>query len=381
MSTKIQVTPQLIKHQKKLQAAADDVGATANGGPVNPLKLSVAHEQLQNQADKVQKAIDEQVAIFEFDERPLKSEVTAARVFQAVRVHDHVLLPVAREDFRVLPNAYLRSAIFGTGRDVQLKNEQLLSGELEKNTEFTDIAAFEYMDAQLKGYHLCQYDRKVWATCVEFYRDKPLAREGSQDYEKTTFYQFATRMGEMYGPATHRAILASLLRLDTVQFRIRYRGWNLRGQKILNASFQDGSDRGKPLGSDLIHFQVLDGVAELFGPRGWTALHKNVLSHDGLMGWIAGFYASHNCSYWLPFEYLRELSGYPGTAKNFKPAFLAAIEKLKGPSVDESYRIREAKVSLDKKKVAVARKRWKIPEAESGTPKKGEDEAPQTPKN
>lgn len=363
MTKKAQVTPQLVKYQKKLKKSADNLAAAAFGSPVGSDQLLAASLELENVSDRIQKTIDTSDAIFTFNDRPLKSEVNKARLYQAVRVGGEVFMPIAAENFRVIPNACLRSAIFTTGRGVQLNNPSLLGGNLEQINEFTDVASFDYIDAQLKGYNLCQYDRKVWATCLEFYRDKPLTKEGASEHMETSFYGFAKKMGELYGKSTHRAILASLIRLDAVQFRIRYKGWNLRGKKILNASFQDGSEHGRQSGSDLIRFQVLDGVAELCGPQGWTALHKDILSYDGLMAWIAGFYASHSRCHWLPFEFLQKMAGYSGTSKNFKQAFVAALEKLKSLSVDPSHRIREHKVSADLKKIVVARKNWKIPKA------------------
>ncbi|MFL9879776.1 hypothetical protein PQR63_15355 [Herbaspirillum rhizosphaerae] len=363
MTKKIQVTPQLVKYQKKVKNTAADLAAAAMGMTVSPGQLMAGFVELENVAERIQKAIDASDAIFNFDGRPLKSDVSKARLTQAVRVNGEVFLPIVGEDFRVVPNACLRSAIFTTGRGVQLSNAHLLSGKLEQTNDFADVVSFDYIDAQLKGYNLCQYDRKVWGTCVEFYRDKPLTKEGASEQTETNFYGFAKKMGELYGKSTHRAILASLIRLDAVQFRIRYKGWNLRGQKILNASFQDGSEHGRQRGSDLIRFQVLDGVAELCGPQGWTALHKDILTYDGLMAWIAGFYASHSRCCWLPFEYLQKMTGYPGTSKNFKQAFVAAVEKLTSASVDPSHRIREYDISADWKKIVVARKNWKIPRA------------------
>lgn len=285
-------------------------------------------------------------------------EVRKARRRQATRRGQDVYLPSWSDMALALPNTFLRSALFSAGRHVQANNKNVLEGDLSALVADKEVVSFSNLTLTLSGYELCQFDRQVYATCLDYYRERPLSPEASNHYVKTSFYEFATRMELAYGLNPHKAIRASLLRLSFAQIRIRHKGWNLEVPKLLTVSFEDGSTSGVFKGSDLMLLRVTEPVAELFGRGAWTAVEKDAVGYDGLMGWLASFYTGHSKAKGLPVEFLQRLSGYQSHPGNFKTSLIRALDKLKDKKIPESVRVSEYYFTEDGKELTVVRAAW-----------------------
>ncbi|WP_426174904.1 plasmid replication initiator TrfA [Massilia sp. TWR1-2-2] len=285
-------------------------------------------------------------------------EVRKARRRQAIRRGKDTFLPSWNALAMALPNSFLRSALFSTGRSVQTNGAKVLAGDQSILVAGREIAAFKSVTLTFSGYELCQFDRYVYAACLNYYRETPLAPEDSNQYVTTSFYEFAKRMGLTYGLNPHKAILTSLLRLSFAQIRFRYNGWNVEVPKLLTASFEDGLISGAFKGSDRLLFRVTESIAELFGPGAWTAVDKEVVGYDGLMGWIASYYAGHSAAMWLDVEWLYERSGYVSHLRNFKKSLIGALEKLKVEQTPACSRVSAYHFTDDGLKLMVVRTTW-----------------------
>ncbi|MCS3390380.1 plasmid replication initiator TrfA [Burkholderia thailandensis] len=309
---------------------------------------------LERKAEK--KSAEPAIAVLPSD--ATVEEVRKARRRQATRRGTEVYLPGWSDMAQALPNAFFRSAFFSTRRSIQAENEKVLSGDHTLLVAGKEIASFQNLTLTFSGYELCQFDRQVYATCLDYYREMPLSPEECPRHVRTSFYEFASRMGNEYSVKAHKAIRASLLRLSFAQMRLRYNRMNIEVPKLLSVTFEDGETGGDFKGSDMLLLRVTVSVAELFGPGAWTAVDKEAVGYDGLMGWLASFYASHSVAQWLPVERLYALSGYESHMRNFKAGLIRALEKLKDEKTPPCSRVATYHFSKDSTKIYVVRSDW-----------------------
>lgn len=297
-------------------------------------------------------------AIKALPENATVAEVKAARQRQATRRGVEVYLPSWSAMARALPNAFLRTALFSTSKEVQADNDKILSGDQTLLVANKEIGSFENMTLHLSGYLLCQFDREVYANCLEYYRERPLAPIGGTQHIQTSFFEFASRMGISYGLRSHIAIRASLLRLSFAQMRLRYKRLNLEVPKLLSVSFEDGEAGGDYKGSDTLDLRVTTEIAELFGPGEWTSVELAAVGYGGLKGWLANFYAGHSYKKWLPIKTLYKLTGYESHMRNFKASLRTALDKLMSEETPECSRIEKYYFSEDETDLLVIRTAW-----------------------
>lgn len=285
-------------------------------------------------------------------------EVQKARCRQATRRGPDVYLPSWSAVAQALPNTFLRSALFSSGRSIQAENEKVFSGDQTLLVAGKEIASFQNLTLTFSGYELCQFDRRVYAACLDYYREVPLSPEECPRHVRTSFYQFVSRMGNEYSVKAHKAIRASLLRLTFAQMRLRYNRMNIEVPKLLSVTFEDGEAGGDFKGGDMLMLRVTVSVAELFGPGAWTSVAKEAVGYDGLRGWLASFYASHSGPQWLPLKRLYLLSGYEAHMRNFRASLIRALEKLKGAQTPNCSRVAAYRFSKDGSRIYVVRSEW-----------------------
>ncbi|WP_423707871.1 hypothetical protein [Undibacterium sp. WLX3042] len=306
------------------------------------------------ESEKRKKDKNKKPAILNLPKNATRNEVNNARITQAVKQGSAVYLPLWSEGCRGIPSSFLRSALFSTEDGVQQRKDSSGVREINKSCTEVKLASLGNISIVLTGAHLCQKDRQVFSTCLDYYRERPLAAVGSNDFVRTTFYEFCKRTGVSYGVNPHKSILASLLRLQCVRLSVRHDHWNFSGS-MLEVKFGDNDEERK--GSDELCIQVSENIAELFGVGAWTAVDMKTASYRGLLGWTANFYASHSDrNYEYSFDYLQELAGYTGTKHNFKQGICSALDKLKNDTVAEKARIYSYEYSEDNKKIRVHKK-------------------------
>nr|WP_253252163.1 plasmid replication initiator TrfA [Comamonas thiooxydans] len=293
----------------------------------------------------------EEHPILDLEPTATPAAVRAARIRRAVRRGRDVFLP-SWSDFAVgLPNALLRSSLWsaGDGADTWMESQEIAALGQDVCVLYT-------------GKQLTQYDRRVLAACLEYYKeDKPLSPGGSSAWVCLSFYQFAQGMGLAYTLNTHKALRASLTRLEAAALRVRTGQLELPVPRLLEVAFDDGYQT-KPdnelKGSDQIAFRVLEQIATLYGPNAWSAVPKPALELKGLKAWISGFYATHSCARQLPFKTLQELSGMTCRPNDFRACVTRALDSLKNPKTPAEMQVSDYRISKDKKSITVSFTRW-----------------------
>jgi hypothetical protein len=352
-------TEQKVAELRQLAGLTAEAALTA--APERRVTVFDAAERLDRFADGLERRAKEALtapAVFELPSNATSEEVQHARRRQATRRGPDVYLPSWSAMARALPNAFLRSALFSASRSVQADNVRLLAGDATLLVAGKEIATFRNMTLTFSGYELCQFDRVVYANCLDYYRESPLCPEESSRHVKTTFYEFARRMGNEYSVKAHHAIRASLLRLSFAQMRVRYNRMNIEVPKLLSVTFEDGEMVNDFKGSDALLLRVTTSVAELFGPGAWTAVEHDAVRYDGLTGWLGSFYAGHAGPAWLPVETLYRISGYESHMRNFRTSLIRALENLKDPKTPKCSRVATYRVSEDGSRIFVVRSEW-----------------------
>jgi hypothetical protein len=259
--------------------------ATRTAAPDRQTTVFDAVEQLDRFADGLERRARNEPtepAIAVLPSNATTEEVRDARRRKTTRRGKEVFLPSWSEMARALPNAFLGTALFSAGRSIETGNACVLSGDPTRLVAGKEIASFQNVSLLFTGYELCQFDRLVYATCLDYYRDTSLSPEESPRRVRTSFYEFASRMGNAYSVKAHRAIRASLLRLSFAQMRVRYLRLNIEVPKLLSLTFEDGEEGGDFRGSDILLLRVAISLAELFGSGARASVANEAESCNGL---------------------------------------------------------------------------------------------------
>ncbi len=302
-----------------------------------------AAEELNDEADRLDRraaaSAEPEPAVLVLPETATNQELSKARTRQSTRRGREVFLPNWSSVTRGLPDAFLRTALFSTSSSIQRSNHQVLEGDKSLIIANEVIASMNNLRFLYSGYRLCQFDRQVYATCLDYYREQPLAPLDCAKQVRTSYYEFAKRMGGTHNAKTYVGIRASLLRLSFAQIRIRSDRLDIEVPKLLAVNFDDGSASGELMGADTLALCVTEPVAELFGVAAWTAIDLPAVDYDGLRGWLGSFYATHDRAKWLPMEMLYQLSGYESKMSNFRDSLIKALDKLKSLDTPQCSRV------------------------------------------
>lgn len=302
-----------------------------------------------------------ELAIVTLPANATADEVSRARSRQAIRRGVEIYLPRWSAAGQALPNALFRSALFSTSTAIQNRSPQLVEGDTGSLTTEREIATGKDMTLKLLGTELCQFDRKVYSTCVDYYRDVPLSSETSATPIRTDFNEFCSHMGQSYGRNSHEAIRESLIRLSGAGIELRQKGQDVKIPHLLNIKFEQDNTYQEFKGSDSFTLSVPVALASLFGPGAWTTVDKRAVRFDGLQGWIASFYASHSRCRWLDVGWLYRMTGYQSHERNFRSSLARALEKLAAEELPDSCRLSEYHFSQDGSKLLVLKPGWPKP--------------------
>lgn len=277
------------------------------------------------------------------------AEVAKHRRRRSVKYGEDVYLPSWQDATVGLPNLLLRSALFSAATPGELLVDH-------------PLAAQGNVELEMTGPQLCDYDRRLFAVCLDHYRhERPLASHSSQ-WVRTTFWQLSQAMQVAYNGNVHKAIRNSLKRLHAATLRVRVGRHDLPMPRLIEVAFDDGftgmntpDDQLK--GSDLAVFRVQESMAMLFGPNDWTAVSENTLhDHEGLASWLCGFYATHAGPYELEVAKLYAYSGSKGPMAEFRKRLKKALNKLE--SADTAVEHRVARYAMTKDRITVHLVRW-----------------------
>ncbi|MDO5115819.1 MAG: hypothetical protein Q4D58_06965 [Synergistaceae bacterium] len=276
------------------------------------------------------------------------------------------------DHFVGLPNAFLRSALFSTGRgrgDINEGRGGIVSAE-EGNRVTIKATSDISVTASMGGGRLNQYDKLVFSSLIHLCWLHDIDKDGC----KATKFQFRISdglkiLGIEPSTATARVYLASLERLSQTTIIIdhlvgRYKA-HFSGSLLSYSSIH----RGRAAGS-VINININESLQPLFQAGMWSALDWQIMQSLGrnyLAHWIYSFFSSHNAGrgstmrkvcpalkcdiYDLQFYSLYKLQSLCGTdikeRWKFKQKLNEAIAKIKAAcdaaNVDMEYEFRRGK--------------------------------------
>lgn len=278
-----------------------------------------------------------------------KVTVKEVRQRRSVKYGTDVYLPSWKDESVGLPNLIVRSALFSA---------------IKPGASFINepIAAQGNIILSMTGPQLCAYDRRVFAVCINHYReDRPLAGSDGK-WIQLSYWQFAKLLQVDYSSTVHIAIRDSLLRLHAATLRIKVGRTDLPVPRLIEVAFDDGFDFSETKAenlkaSDIISFRILDSMAMLFGPKDWSSVCDRALhDYSGLTGWLATFYSTHKTHRALPLSDLRAKSGSVCNTPEFRRRLKDSLAKLQEPTVSDAIRV--AAYELTKEAVTVYLARW-----------------------
>lgn len=273
------------------------------------------------------------------------TELSEMRQRRSVLHGQNIYLPLWRNAAVGFPNVLLRSSLFAASNPGPIFEDEPLVVQGDASLIMT-------------GPQLCDYDRRVLAVCLKYFRDQKIAGPDGPNWITSTFWKFAKYLGVSYGAQVHKAIDSSLARLSDARLRVRLDRYDLQEIRLLemnHGSLAGGEERLR--GGDEIVFRVPESVAKLYGYAKWTAVSEEALqNYSGLSSWIVSFYSSHSKPYPVTMEYLYRLSGSKGEMFAFRRRLKLALKKLQEDKVPDNIRI--SKVDIEDEKVIVNLVRW-----------------------
>lgn len=329
----------LAAQARAVRAAAAD----AVGGQTKTLEQAAATVDALAQRQQKRRAREVAAPVLELSPDASAVEVRVARQRRAVRRGKDVFLPSWRDAATALPNAFLRSALFSASSN----NREALFEE--------PIATQGDVVVTLTGHQLCDYDRRVFAACLNHYRDdRPLSPDDSPVWVTLSFYQFAQDLGIAYGANVHVAIRSSLVRLAAAHLRVRISRRDIPLPKLIDVAFDEV---GAGIGSDRVAFRIFESMANLFGPAEWSAVPQPALTdYSGLAAWLASFYSTHAKPYPLKVADIYRYTGVTCAVREFRRMLKTALQKLQREEANPDLRI--ASFHLTKDELTVHLARW-----------------------
>jgi hypothetical protein len=293
------------------------------------------------------------------------AEIQRARSRRAVRRGKDVYLPTWRELCTGMPNVLLRSALWSVTAIGHETDDEVVANPQDSKPDQVVPTQGDFRLIN-RGPNLGWYDRRVFAICLNHYRDeRPLyvGNASSTFSEGTTwiqlsYFQFLESMGVAYSQESHISLRKSLERLSALSLHVRTRGIEVQMPRILEVSYADGEARGDaPKASDLIFFRAHAPIAELYGLESWTAVpHSALNAGKGLNSWLATYYSTHSKPYPVKLESLYTISGSVCTPSVFKSRLKQALSALSKPDVPAEIRVKD--YDIDKTTLTVRLLRW-----------------------
>lgn len=249
----------------------------------------------------------------------LKKRGEAAKRSQRPAVNDEAagetlpLLAIATQPQRLpgirgLPNAILRSALFGAirrGKRAFLQREK--------------IASVDGVTVMQTGPRLDQADLDVWDGCLQ------LARTGGLGtWAQFSVYGFLKSMDRSTGGKDVEWLKGAFTRLSSTVVEVKDGQRSYFGPLIKQGARDDASG----------HYvvEINPSILSLFGADGWSAIEldqRRALKNQPLAQWLHGFYSSHAAPFPMRVETLHRLCGSEnGSMRDFKRELKAALYKL-----------------------------------------------------
>lgn len=217
-------------------------------------------------------------------------------------------LPLWPDAVRGVPNAFLRSALFG------------VSSIRKTYAKRTIIAAVEGYEIRFLGTSFNQTDLDVWEMLLHLARLHPMGKE-----VEFTAHSLLKELGRGTGGKDHEQLKEELARLGS--------GWteitDTKAKKTFAGNFISSFVRDDEIDRYVVTFSPK--MAQLY-EAGHTLIdweQRLALGRNNLAKWLQGQYATHAKPFPYKVETLRDLSGSATTVKAFKLKLKKALDELK----------------------------------------------------
>ncbi|MDY0744789.1 hypothetical protein SNE35_09735 [Paucibacter sp. R3-3] len=210
---------------------------------------------------------------------------------------------------------------------------------LSQTTQPGPLFSVGYGDAHIEasGPWMGAFDRRVFAACLELFRDDPLLTNGKSNEKQLTVYAFMQVLRVGYGVDMHQAVLTSLARLKSSSVIVTVKDTPYYVPTLVNSTVRT---TGRLLGKDVLSVAIPEQVANLYGRALWSAVPRAALdAGKGIKSWLASFYSSHAKPYPIALNRLHELSGFKGALADFRIKLNKAIDALAELPEEDAARI------------------------------------------
>jgi hypothetical protein len=220
-------------------------------------------------------------------------------------------LPLIFENSRVIPNAFIRSALFGMVK----KGARKFIDE--------EVLAMNPYKMRYKGDLLDQNDLEVWDTVI--YLAKQL---NADDRIETSIYRILKEIGLQTNSGNNtKAIVARLTRLQGGQ--LTYSGKTPENKKILYVGSLIDDFTYSEDGKLIIRFNKT--LRNLFIENDYTFIDCNtrlVLGDSQMTKWLFHLYSSHKTPIPLTLEFLKQLARSTMVLSDFRKQIRKSITEL-----------------------------------------------------
>ena len=241
-------------------------------------------------------------------------------------------LPLWPDSVRVVPNGFLRSALFGA---IAKGKRRYIDGEL--------IAALDGIEIRYTGQRLDQGDLDAWASVLHAVRHQDL---GGQC--RVTSYALLKLMGKTDTGKNRTTLNKRITRLVASALTVKQGRYSYIGSLIAGAAKdEDTQEWVIELDARLRPLFAIDQFTQVE----WAVRHA--LDGQPLAQWLHGFYASHAAPFPLKIETLHQLCGSQAAlmsdfAKTLRKALDAVAEASEAHGEGFRYEIRGDLVHVEK---------------------------------
>jgi hypothetical protein len=197
-------------------------------------------------------------------------------------------LPSVSEHKRAVPNAILRSSLFGVvGKGNRKYEKKVLK------------AAVQGLTVKFTGEQLDQADLDVYLECV-----RRCAKKSLGELVGFSIYDFLKSIGRNTGKSDHEWVKSTFLRLTACVVEIGDGRFFYTGH-LINEQYRD-----EKTGEFVIALNPK--IVGFFSGEAWTGLsltERNTLKGKPLAQWLHGFYSSHSKPFPYKVDTIRELCG------------------------------------------------------------------------
>lgn len=238
-----------------------------------------------------------------------KARGTAAKKAVAKKAPEKQLnLELWPDAVRGVPNAILRSALFGVSKTRQIHKTRTL------------IASVDGYEIRYKGETLNQTDLDLWEMLLHLARLQPLGTE-----VEFSAHALLKELGRGTGKSQREQLKEELMRLITGGVEITW----TKEQKAFAGALISSYFRDDETGRYVVKFN--QDMAKLYG-MGYTNIdwtERQALGKDSLGKWLHGHYASHAAPYPFKVETLKKWSNSTvNRLGDFRKQLRAAMNRL-----------------------------------------------------